>query len=430
LYYLLLFSICLSFFVVCVVYASFTNLIHALSFSLAQHKKKNMRSLVTGLVLAAALVSPRANGEMTYENAHAQKTQLRSNVRVRAAKPSAMSRIIVDGGMGITSEAPAALTFDLFSDARGEEDGIMKFETKPGSNGNLYMTRFTEEVLTIVVKDPAAHAAEKRAHARGAKAGVGLPDHLDVTSANHSTNEGAIGKHFADRSHVHLQAAAQGSAPYATADVYGDPILAERVDVKGKLSVPHGIFQVVASGDVTVAKEAQWKLAVAESFEKVVDGWHHSAGAPANKRNSCAKGLVERLNGDFFLGFYKSGFITKTFEIPPDHTKARIRANFHFFDMWEGQVAQMKVNGAVVWQRAHRTCNTFSIIPEVAGVCTMKGVNACGGDDPDTMGHVIEHTLSYFTPKLELSFGIVSADGEAAPTTGSFGVDDVEIYVS
>lgn len=387
--------------------------------------------IVAGIVVAAALVSntvPGAHGALTYEQVR-KGTKLRSNNRARvSAKPSSMSRIIVDGGMGITTEAPASLSFDLFSDARGEEDGIIKFETKAGSNGNLYMTRFTEEVMSIVVRDPEAHAAEKKAHAEGVKAGVGLPDHLDVTFANHSTNEGAIGKFFADREHTYLQAAAQGAPPYQTTDVYGDPILAERVNVKGKLNVPHGIFQVVSSGDVTIAKETQWKLAVTESFEKVVDGWHHST-EPANKRNSCAKGLMERINGDFFLGFYKSGFATKTFDIPPDHTKARVRANFHFFDMWEGQVAQMKINGAVVWQKAHRTCDTFSIIPEVSGVCTMKGINACGGDDPDTMSYVIEHTLSYFTPKLELSFGIVSPDGEetTTPSTGSFGVDDVEI---
>jgi hypothetical protein len=380
--------------------------------------------------IAAALVAlvATSSATLTFEEKRgsaAKATSLlrssKGTVSVRKHLPHAPSRLIVDSGSG---SVPSALTFDAYSDARGEEASIYAFEA---TATGMAMTHFKEEVLSIVLKDPKEHQKEQAARAVARAEGYGLPDHLDVTSANHSTNEGAIGKQFADREYSHHMAAKTGSAPYVSEDTLGNPVLADRIHVKGTLNIPHGIAQIVTSGDLQVAGERQWKLAVTENFERVVDGWHSSSGSPSNKRNSCAKGLMERIDGDYFLGFYKDGYTTKTFQIPADHTKLRIRANFHFFDMWESQVAEMKVNGAVVWQKAHRTCDSFSLIPEVGGVCVGKGVNACGGDDPDTVGYVIEHTMSYFSDKVEISFGTTLP---SSGITGSWGVDDIELYVA
>ena len=94
--------------------------------------------------------------------------------------------------------------------------------------------------------------------------------------------------------------------------------------------------------------------------------------------------------------------------------------------MWDGQVAQMKINGALVWQKSHKTCDYFSLLPEVAEMCIRKGINSCGGDDPDMLGYVLEHTMSYFGSTVDVEFGAEIPD----TLTGSWGVDDVELYVA
>jgi hypothetical protein len=350
----------------------------------------------------------------------AKAALLRSQSVVRKFKPNAPSRIIIDGKLDNIS---STLDYDLFSDARGEEEGIIVFEGS--KTGGLKITSFTEPVMSIELKDPKVHAKDKIARKIVNLEGNHLHDWLDVTDSNHSTNEGAIGKHIEDRKHAYHQAAGSGELPYKDDDVYGDPVLANKITVTNKLTLPHGILQVVPSADISVGGVLQWKLAVSETFEKPVEGWY-SVGNPPNKRNSCAKGLMERLNGDSFLGYYKNAYVKKTFHIPPDHSRLKVRANFHFFDMWSGQVAQMKINGALVWQKAHKTCDQFSLLPEVGEMCLRKGINSCGGDDPDTLGYVLEHTLSYFGSTVDIEFGATIPD----TVTGSWGVDDVELYVA
>ena len=213
------------------------------------------------------------------------KAALRAQSVVRKLKPKAPSRITIDGKL---DKIPSILAYDLFSDARGEEDGIIAFEGT--ASGGLKMTSFTEPVMSITVKDANVHKKHKEVRGVAQLEGNHLHDWLDVTDNNHSTTEGAIGKHIPDRKHAYHQASSSGELPYKDDDVYGDPVLAEKITIKSKLTLPHGIMQVVPSADVNVGGMLQWKLAVSDTFEKPVDGWH-SVGNPSNKRNSCAKGM-------------------------------------------------------------------------------------------------------------------------------------------
>lgn len=382
------------------------------------------KSLIIAVVCAMYILAITVSTTTaTLSGIHLTKAKtalLRSQSVIRKFKPNAPSRIIVDGKL---DNIPSMLDYDLFSDARGEEEGIIAFEAT--KSGGLKMTSFTEPIMSIELKDANLHAKDKVARKIVSLEGNHLHDWLDVTDNNHSTTEGAIGKHIEDRKHPYHQAAGAAELPYKEDDVYGDPVLANKITITNKLTLPHGILQIVPSADLNIGGMLQWKLAVSETFEKPVEGWYTVGGHP-NKRNSCAKGLMERLNGDSFLGYYKSAYVKKTFHIPPDHSRLKIRANFHFFDMWDGQVAQMKINGALVWQKAHKTCDQFSLLPEIGEMCLRKGINSCGGDDPDTLGFVLEHTMSYFGSTVDIEFGAKIPDS----VTGSWGVDDVELYVA
>ena len=182
---------------------------------------------------------------------HMVKAQaaLRAQSVVRKLKPKAPSRITIDGKL---DKIPSILTYDLFSDARGEEDGVIAFEGT--ASGGLKMTSFTEPVMSITVKDANVHKKHKEVREVARLEGNHLHDWLDVTDNNHSTTEGAIGKHIPDRKHAYHQTSASGELPYKDDDVYGDPVLAEKITINNKVTVPHGILQVVPSAD----SECRW----------------------------------------------------------------------------------------------------------------------------------------------------------------------------
>ena len=336
--------------------------------------------------------------------------------------PEAHSRITVENLAGGRIGAPSALAFSIYSDDRGEEKDIYAWRAD-GATDALRLTRFDRTVLSMSrgAEDTAARHAHLAARKRVLEA---TPVALDTSASDHGTNEGGIGK-FADRPLADTIAASVGQAPYQDADDDG-LIMAHDLTATGSFH-NDGMVLLVPSGDVIVGGVAQWKLVVEERFDRAgPQGWtafSAHAQAASNARGRCGPNVTPRT--DWFLGPYTSAEVTKSFELPPDHTRVKVRANFHFLDDWDDQIAYMKLNGKIVWQRAHTMCGTYSIIPDIRALCLAKGVNACGSDGVDAMGVLIQHELEYFSGKLDVTFGATLEKDNGA----AWGVDDLQLFV-
>ena len=101
------------------------------------------KSLIIAVVCAMYILAITVSTTTaTLSGIHLTKAKtalLRSQSVIRKFKPNAPSRIIVDGKL---DNIPSMLDYDLFSDARGEEEGIIAFEAT--KSGGLKMTSFTD----------------------------------------------------------------------------------------------------------------------------------------------------------------------------------------------------------------------------------------------------------------------------------------------
>jgi hypothetical protein len=269
-----------------------------------------------------------------------------------------------------------------------------------------------------------------------------IPDPYDVIDPARPTREGGIGANLADRSKLNQRSAALGTYPYADTGDSGEPILADVVRAPQGLVVVGGSVQVPESGSITVGGAAQWKLHHAETFALgKAEGWTNAAEEandvrPYNLVSTCAKarnngsvgagvagagiagagiagagiagagvvGSTHRPRPPYFLGPYGQMSTTKAFVLPNDHSRLLLQANVHFIDKWDHATLIMRINGAIVWQKTHNSCaERLSILP-LEEACKARGVSTCGNDHPDTLSHLVQHTMSYFAPKIEISF--------------------------
>ena len=358
-----------------------------------------------------------------------------SNIRSR---PHSHAKINIENFKHQQVGNPSVLAFNLFTDDRGEEKNIYSFTASKYKGREFFkLKNFDRDVLTFVGENK---DAPERLDAIQQRRDILKQAALDTSADDHGTDEGGIGK-FADRSLDDVTASAElhdiQQAPYVDEDDRG-VILAKEIMVKRTLHVDGGRYLIVDSSDIKIDAIRQWKMIVDEHFddhayggEAEVTGWiGHSKyhAVEHNKRGHCGVNITPRTN--FFLGPYQSCEVTKTFQLPSDHTRLKLTANFHFLDHWNDQVAYLKVNGKMVWQKGHTMCGSLSVIPDFDQGCQTKGVNACGGSGVDRMGERVVYQMEYFSNKIELTWGAtLEAAGGAAQSDASWGVDDLEISV-
>jgi len=92
--------------------------------------------------------------------------------------------------------------------------------------------------------------------------------------------------------------------------------------------------------------------------------------------------------------------ISKTIKDLPNHQELQIALNFHFLDEWEGEQAWIKIDGNVVWAKAHKWCNNI-----FSNVCMEHGIDSCGRSFPDTFGYLVQFSLLHNQNKVSIEIG-------------------------
>jgi hypothetical protein len=154
-------------------------------------------------------------------------------------------------------------------------------------------------------------------------------------------------------------------------------------------------------------------MAVYEDFEEHVTGWNVVTTSCNNEHNLMMGGYCK-------LG---AEILTKTFQLPA-HERVRVRFNVNFLDRWEADTyLTLMLDDKKVWTHSYKSCSRLR-----DSECYDIGINVCGDDYPDHLGHYVD--LETRHSKESLSFIIEPhglEDGTACAT--SWGIDDLEIYV-
>ena len=155
----------------------------------------------------------------------------------------------------------------------------------------------------------------------------------------------------------------------------------------------------------------QWKLAIQENFWDAVSGWS------INKTSICG--------GVTMLGGYKilaTGNLTKAITELPTHTVVRIRANIHFIDAWEGQMAYLfaDVGTDHAYKYLWTQWNDFSDAENDLSICGSEFGEA-------KFTTMIDVTIPHSEDNLNLIFGTTAIEVE--PDYLSWGISSFEIYL-
>lgn len=182
----------------------------------------------------------------------------------------------------------------------------------------------------------------------------------------------------------------------------GDVVARTKLLAAGALSADSGFV---------VDTVPQWSLWKSEDFAGAVEGWSMSD--------------VTRCGGVTMLGGFEKTSkttVSKTFKGLPAHSRVRIVANYHFIDLWQGEVGFMQTSSGAEGKMEYAWTDRYEL-PDAKGV-----VNVCGHDDY-AEGHFsvpIDVTIVHTGDELTVSFGsTLTAD----PAQSSFGISGLNIYV-
>ena len=184
---------------------------------------------------------------------------------------------------------------------------------------------------------------------------------------------------------------------------------------------PASPFALIEVGEEKNAgpKNKYWKRVAKEDFsgEDGLDGWKALLLRGSDIGATEATVGKSKCVGNHFLGGHcktSSHSLFKTFNNLPEHTEIRVKARFHFIDQWNGENAYLKVDGGYAWLASHKSSSN-------------KGINMCGNSVKESkFGVPIDIMETHSSTKLELKFG---SELSTDPCLGSFGVDDIEIFV-
>lgn len=165
------------------------------------------------------------------------------------------------------------------------------------------------------------------------------------------------------------------------------------------------------SSPVKIQSFEQWKLAVIEDFQGQITGWSDSS------ISNCGS------SPDLFLGGhckFAGKSVSKTFDLP-DHSYVRVRFSVNFLDKWEGESVHVKLDSNIVWSESYQACNNLH-----STMCQYKGIDVCGDDYPDRIGHPVEWSGVHTAESVNLEFSS-TLDRDSCEV--SWGIDHLEIYI-
>lgn len=125
---------------------------------------------------------------------------------------------------------------------------------------------------------------------------------------------------------------------------------------------------------------------------------------------------------DTVLGGYCKAsdvILSRTYQLPIAHRGLRVRGTVHLFDLWNGELAYLTVDGQPVWMMDHKRCTAPGF--------GCSGINVAGDESvADAVGIEIDVFVPHSTGSATVAFG-TSLTGD--PCSASFAIDDVEISV-
>jgi hypothetical protein len=156
---------------------------------------------------------------------------------------------------------------------------------------------------------------------------------------------------------------------------------------------------------------SQWVLQEIDDFEGKTNTWS------SDKLSQCGSDENMFLGGHCNFGTLE---VKKTYKDIPTHKFIRIKANFHFFDQWEEDLAYMNFNNSIIWSEQYSWCESVMVRN-----CKKYGINVCGDEYPDRLSIPIEAVIEHNETSFELVFGaMIKKDACKA----SWGIDDIQIY--
>ena len=106
--------------------------------------------------------------------------------------------------------------------------------------------------------------------------------------------------------------------------------------------------------------------------------------------------------------------VSKKFFIGYSHENIRIKASFHMFDNWNGEMGYMKINDQIVWAKEGKSNEK-------------NGINICGGDYNDPAFNLgIDIVIPHNESELIITFGSTL---DKDPCEASYGFQDVMLYI-
>lgn len=122
-------------------------------------------------------------------------------------------------------------------------------------------------------------------------------------------------------------------------------------------------------------------------------------------------------NGNLFIGGYcllSKEEVSKKFFIGYSHESIRVKASYHMFDNWNGEMGYMKINEQIVWAKEGKSNEK-------------NGINICGGDYNDPYFNlVIDVTIPHNESDVTITFGSTL---DKDPCDASYGFQDVMLYI-
>ena len=122
-------------------------------------------------------------------------------------------------------------------------------------------------------------------------------------------------------------------------------------------------------------------------------------------------------NGNLFIGGYcllSKEEVSKKFFIGYSHESIRVKASYHMFDNWNGEMGYMKINDQIVWAKEGKSNEK-------------NGINICGGDYNDPYFNlVIDVTIPHNESDVTITFGSTL---DKDPCDASYGFQDVMLYI-
>ncbi|CAG9314319.1 unnamed protein product [Blepharisma stoltei] len=174
--------------------------------------------------------------------------------------------------------------------------------------------------------------------------------------------------------------------------------------------VVHGDL-LASNAPIKIQNYDQWQLVALEDFQGQLSGWSDSSVS------NCGS------SPNIFLGGhckYSDVSVSKTFTIP-SHSYIKVSFNVNFLDRWEGESVYMKLDSNIVWNESYQACNNLH-----STLCQYKGIDSCGDDYPDRIGHPVTYSGVHSADSVTLEFSS-TLDRDSCEV--SWGIDDLEIYI-